>query len=163
MRRKLWPKAPTKEGALGEISKKFQVYFIHIIFFKKTDKKINNRAKELYCDATIFVFWLFIVYLPKKKWKLKNGSRLLIFSYWNSDQLKLVVGNIRAIHPQLIMDMIFERTLLPRISLWYTETAGIWYVGECSTRVQSQRSQAHVLLGIARAPWIDYSCTRKNI
>ena len=78
MRRNLWPKAPAEEGAfpyekkvlvsigfntyqyffhtgLGQMSKKFQVYFIHINFFKKP-KKIENRAKELYCDATIFVF-----------------------------------------------------------------------------------------------------------
>ena len=45
MRRKLWPKAPAKEGALGQMSKKFQVYFIHINFFKKPEKKIYNRAK----------------------------------------------------------------------------------------------------------------------
>ena len=25
-----------------------------------------NRAKELDCDVTIFVFWFFIIYLPKK-------------------------------------------------------------------------------------------------
>ena len=29
-------------------------YFIHINFFKKPNKKIYNRAKELYCDTTIF-------------------------------------------------------------------------------------------------------------
>ena len=48
------------------MSKNFQVYFIHINFFKKPTKKNYNRAKELYCDATIFRFWFFIVYLPKK-------------------------------------------------------------------------------------------------
>ena len=56
MRRKLWPKAPTKEGALGQMSKKSQVYFIHKNLFDKPNKKIYNRAKELYCDATVFVF-----------------------------------------------------------------------------------------------------------
>ena len=37
-----------------------------------------NRAKELYCDATIFVSWFFIVYLPKKNrnWKMAQGCRL---------------------------------------------------------------------------------------
>ena len=35
MRRKFWPKAPAKEGALGQMSRNFQVYFIHINFFKK--------------------------------------------------------------------------------------------------------------------------------
>ena len=53
---KLWLKIPAKEGALGQMPKNFQVYFIHINFFKKPNKKIYNRAKELYCDATIFVF-----------------------------------------------------------------------------------------------------------
>ena len=66
MRRKLWPKAPAKEGALGQMSKNFQIYFIHINLFEKPNKKIYNRTKELYYDATIFVFWFFIVYLPKK-------------------------------------------------------------------------------------------------
>ena len=77
MRRKLWPKAPAKEGALGQISKKIQVYFLHIIFFKKPNKKIYNSAKELYCDATIFIFRFFIVYLPKKNgnWKMAQGYR----------------------------------------------------------------------------------------
>ena len=55
MRGKLWPKAPAKEGALAQMLKNFQVYFIHINFFKKPNKKIYNRAKELYCNATIFV------------------------------------------------------------------------------------------------------------
>ena len=66
MRRKLWSKAPVKEGALGQMSKNFQVYFIHINFLRNQTKKIYNRAKELYCHATIFVFLFFIVYLPKK-------------------------------------------------------------------------------------------------
>ena len=74
MRRKLWP---AKEGALGQMSKNFQVYFIHINFFKKL-KKIYNRVKELYCDFTVFVFWFFIVYLPKKikteKWSKAANS-----------------------------------------------------------------------------------------
>ena len=48
MREKLWPKAPVKEGALGQMSKNVQVYFIHINFFKKPNKKIYNKAKELY-------------------------------------------------------------------------------------------------------------------
>ena len=80
MRRKLWPKALTEEGAFGQMSKSFQVYFIHINFFKKPNKKIYNRAKELYCNATIFVFWFFIVYLPKKmeteKWPKAADSPL---------------------------------------------------------------------------------------
>ena len=78
MRRKLWPKAPPKEGALGQISKNFQVYFRHINFFKKPNKKIFNRAKELHCDATIFAFWFYIVYFLKKNgnWKIAQDCRL---------------------------------------------------------------------------------------
>ena len=40
--------------------------------------KIYNRAKELYCNATIFVFLFSIVYLPKKNgnWKMAQGCRL---------------------------------------------------------------------------------------
>ena len=79
MRRKLWSKALAKEGALGQMSKNFQIYFIRMNFFKKPNKKIDNRAKQLYCDATIFVFWFFIVYLPKKNvnWKISEGCHLI--------------------------------------------------------------------------------------
>ena len=71
MRIKSWPKSPAKEGALGQMSKSFQVYLIEINFFKKPNNtilslftysvcdekvKINHRAKELYCDATIIIF-----------------------------------------------------------------------------------------------------------
>ena len=78
MCRKLWPKAPAGEGALGQMSKKFPVYFIHINFFLKPNKQIYSRAKKLYCVAIIFVFWFFIVYLPKKNgnWKMAQGCRL---------------------------------------------------------------------------------------
>ena len=79
MLRKLWPKAPAKEGALGQMSKNFQVYFIHINFFKKQIKKIYNTAKELYCKATIFVFRFFTC--PKKmeteKWPQATYSPIL--------------------------------------------------------------------------------------
>ena len=78
MRRKLWPKAPAKEGVLGHMLRNFQVYFMHINFFNNPKKKNYNRAKKLYCNATIFVFWFFIVYLAKKKWnwKMAQGCRL---------------------------------------------------------------------------------------
>ena len=80
MRRKLWPTAPA-EDVLGQMLKNFQVYFIHINFFKKPIKKMYNRAKELYCNATTLVFWFFIVYLTKKmeteKWPEAVDSALL--------------------------------------------------------------------------------------
>ena len=65
MCRKLWPKAAAEEDALGQMSKNFQVYFVCIIFFKNETKKITIQ-QELYCDAILFVFQFFIVYLPKK-------------------------------------------------------------------------------------------------
>ena len=72
------PRPKAKEGALGQMSKNFQVYFICINFFEKPNKKIYNRAKEWYCDATIFVIWFFIVYLPEKNgnWRKAQGCRL---------------------------------------------------------------------------------------
>ena len=44
-----------------------------------------NRAKELYCDATIFVFWYFIVYLPKKSgnWKMAQGCPTFPYTFLN--------------------------------------------------------------------------------
>ena len=81
MRRKLWLKAVAKEGALGQMSKNVQVYFIHINFFKKPYKEIYNRAKDLYCDATIFVFASLLSTCPKKmetaKWPKAADSPLL--------------------------------------------------------------------------------------
>ena len=42
-----------------------------------------NRAKELYCDTTIYVFGFFILYLPKKmeteKWRKVADSPLSYF------------------------------------------------------------------------------------
>ena len=55
-RMKPWPKAPAKEGVSGQMSKDCQIYFIRINLSKKPNKKIYNEAKELYCDATVFVF-----------------------------------------------------------------------------------------------------------
>ena len=92
IRRKLWPKALVKEGALGQMSKNFQVYFIHINFFKKPNKKNYNRAKELYCNVTLFIFWFCIVDLSKKKWKLKNNPRLPTLPYWKIEQFSLLHG-----------------------------------------------------------------------
>ena len=74
--RKLWPEAPAKASTLDQMSKNSQVYFIQIKFLKQPNKKIYNRAKKLYFDATIFVFWFFIVYLPKNEnWKMAQGCQ----------------------------------------------------------------------------------------
>ena len=80
MRRKLWPKIPAKEGDLGQLSKNFQVYFIHINFLKKPNEKIYNRAEELYCDATIFFLILYCLLAQKmdtEKWLKAADSSLL--------------------------------------------------------------------------------------
>ena len=39
--RKLWPKATVKEGNLGQMSKKFLVYFIDIYFLRNQTKKVT--------------------------------------------------------------------------------------------------------------------------
>ena len=60
-----------------------------------------NRAKELYCDAIMFVFWFFIVYLPKKmkieKWPKAADSPLRLFYYvlsmwWKYKKIGLELG-----------------------------------------------------------------------
>ena len=83
MRKKLWPKAPTKEGALGQMSKYFQVHFLHINFFKKPNKKIYNRAKKLYCNL---FFDSLLSTSPKKmeteKWPKAADSPLLLDRTW---------------------------------------------------------------------------------
>ena len=76
MRRKLWPKAPAKEGALCQMSKNFKVYFIHINFSKKPNNKIYNRAKDRVILRCCYIyFWILYCLLTQKKWKLKNGPR----------------------------------------------------------------------------------------
>ena len=66
MGRKLWPKALAKEDTLGQMSKNFQVYFIHINCFKKPNEKKFTIVPKLYCDATIFVFYSLMSTCPKK-------------------------------------------------------------------------------------------------
>ena len=78
MRRKLWPKASTKEGALGQMTKNFEVYFMHINFLRNQTKKIT-REPTMQCYYTCFLI-LYCV-LAQKKWKLKSGPRLPIFPY----------------------------------------------------------------------------------
>ena len=75
MRRKLWPKAPDKEVALGHMSKNCQVYFIHIIFFKKPNKTFTIEPKS-YTSMLLYMFFDSLLSTGPKKWKLKNGPRL---------------------------------------------------------------------------------------
>ena len=81
MRRKLWPEAPAKEGALGQMSKKFLVYFIDINLFKKPNK-INLQWSQRvilrwYCICFLILYSL----LAQKKWNLKNDARLPTLPY----------------------------------------------------------------------------------
>ena len=57
MRRKLWPKASAKEGPLGQMSKKFQVYFRQINFFKKTNKKKFTIKPKSYAAMLLYLFF----------------------------------------------------------------------------------------------------------
>ena len=62
MRRKLWPQAPTKEGALGQMSKNFRfTLHIHILLRNQT-KKITIERKSysiLWCYYICFMilYW----------------------------------------------------------------------------------------------------------
>ena len=55
MRRKLWSKAPAKEGALGQMSKNFQTYFIHK-FFQEIKKKFTIEPKS-YTAILLYLFF----------------------------------------------------------------------------------------------------------
>ena len=115
MRRKL---------GLGQMSKTFEVYFIHINFFKTRNKKIFNRAKKLYCDATIFVCWFFIVYLPKKNgnWKIAQGE-----------------GNIRAFYSFIqVADVVWWR----RTTQWRVASK----VTKCKTTEQANSLSIHTYI-----------------
>ena len=87
MRRKLWPKVPAKEGALGQMSKNFQVYFIHINFFQKPNLKNLQQSQR---DILRCFFLFFIVKLPKKmkseKWPKAADSPL----YDRKESFKIV-------------------------------------------------------------------------
>ena len=103
MRRNLWPKAPAEEGAfpyekkvlvsigfntyqyffhtgLGQMSKKFQVYFIHINFFKKPKKKLKIEPKSYTAMLLYLFFDSLLSTCPKKmeteKWPKAAHSSL---------------------------------------------------------------------------------------
>ena len=78
MRRKLWPKAPAKESALGQMSK--NVYFIHIIVLRNQTKKFTIEPKS-YTAMLLYLFFDSLLSTCQKKWKLKNGPRLPTLPY----------------------------------------------------------------------------------
>ena len=82
MRRKLWPKAPAKEGALGQMSKNFKVYFIHINFFFEIKQK-NFKWNQRFILRCYFIFLILYCLLAQKKmetekWPKVADSPLLI-------------------------------------------------------------------------------------
>ena len=64
----------TKRVARAKCQKIFKLTLYIYIFLRNQTKKIYNRAKELYCDSTIFVSWFF-VYLPKKKMETRKSPK----------------------------------------------------------------------------------------
>ena len=73
-----------QRGRLGPDVKNFSS-LLYTYKLRNQTKKVCNKAKELYCDATIFVFRFFILYLPKKmeteKWlKVSLPSLLPYFT-----------------------------------------------------------------------------------
>ena len=58
MHRKLWLKAPTKASVLGQMSTNLRVYFIHINFFKKPNKKITIEPKS-YTAMLLHIYLIF--------------------------------------------------------------------------------------------------------
>ena len=77
MHRKLWPRAPAKEGALGQKSRNFQIYFIHINFLRNQTKKIIIQPKR-YTAMLLYLFLDSSLSTCPNKWKLKNSRRLHI-------------------------------------------------------------------------------------
>ena len=63
---------------------------IHI-FLRNQTKKILNRAKELYCDAAIFVFDFLLSICPKK-WKLNYVFYANSFLFFNIISFNFYVG-----------------------------------------------------------------------
>ena len=66
MRRKLWPMSPAKEGTLSQMSKYFQVYFIHINFLRKPTKKSTIEPKSYTAMLLYSFFDSLLSTCPKK-------------------------------------------------------------------------------------------------
>ena len=71
MRRKLWPKELTEEGALSQMLKKFQVYFIEINFFMKLNKKFTIEPKS-YTAMLLYLFFESLLSTCSKKKKINT-------------------------------------------------------------------------------------------
>ena len=72
MHRKLWPEAPAKEGALGQMSKKFLSLLYMYTFFEKPNKKKIIVEPKMLCDILRYYYTCFSTIhclLAKKKKK----------------------------------------------------------------------------------------------
>ena len=56
MHTKLWPKAPAKEGALDQMSKNFEVYFIRINFLRNETQQFTIEPKN-YTAMLLYLFF----------------------------------------------------------------------------------------------------------
>ena len=107
MPEKLWPKAPAKESVLSQVSKNFHLKHVH--FLRNDTKKICNRGKELYYDATIFVFDSSLSPYQDKigieKWPKAADSPLFLYFYqltFNSHEAVLHVRIKMSINNSLL-------------------------------------------------------------
>ena len=74
MRRKLWPKAPAKEGALVQMATKFQVYFVHILFLRNPTKKFTIEPKS-YTAMLLYSFFDSLLSSCPKKMETKKWPK----------------------------------------------------------------------------------------
>ena len=132
MRIKLWPKA-------GDLSHNFQLYFIHINFFKKPNKKICNRAKEI-LRCYYICFLIFYCLLAQKKCQLKNGQTLTlpyIFSVGNG------VARLCIRFPFLVSQSMIDKriklnssTICDEFILWW-DTFHLQKYGWCYVAIEN--------------------------
>ena len=77
MRRKLRPKAPVKEGALGPMSKIFQVYFVHINLFEKPNKEKFTIEPKSYTAMLLYLFFDSLLSTCPKKMETEKWPKLV--------------------------------------------------------------------------------------
>ena len=75
MRRKFWPKAPAKEGALGLMSKNCHLYFKHIHFFKKPNKKKLQWSQRVILRCYYICFLILYCLLAQKKMEIEKWPK----------------------------------------------------------------------------------------
>ena len=157
MRRKLWPKAVAKEGA--RCKNNFSLLYTYKFFFK-SNKKIHNRANKLYFDATIFLFWFFIVYLPKNNGNLKMAqgcglSSITVPKDFNICLVKFVVCLVRGV---LKAVKFFKTTWkFSKISINLASITELYCKPHCTNSCSARKSETifitNIFSFIARRMW----------